>query len=104
MKDKNYYDQLRQEIINFYSSNIPNFNLSEPTDDLFNFPNFKEEGTFQDLNFELNDINADIHNSQLNISRNNNENLQDLNIIDNADIQNSQLNISENNFENELLI
>ena len=74
MKDKNYYEQLRQEIINFYSSNIPNFNLREPTDDLFNFPNFKEEGTFQDLNFELNEINADIYNSQLIISENNSEN------------------------------
>ena len=49
--DLNLLNQLKNEIINYYS-NIPNFYLNEFDRDLFNFPNFKSEGRFQDLIFD----------------------------------------------------
>jgi hypothetical protein len=49
--DLNILNQLKNEIINYYSY-IPNFNLKEFDRDLFNFPNFKAEGYFKDLIFD----------------------------------------------------
>ena len=45
-------NELKNEIINYYRKIIPYFNLNEFDKDLFKFPNFKEEGTFQDLIFD----------------------------------------------------
>ena len=52
-EDINLIKQLRIDIINHYKS-IPNFNLKEFSDDLLKFPNFKNEGTFKDLEFNFN--------------------------------------------------
>ena len=49
-EDINLLNQLRIEIINYYKS-ISNFKLKEFNKDLFNFPNFKNEGKFEDLKF-----------------------------------------------------
>ncbi len=43
-------NNLRNEIIECYSD-INNFGLRELTRDLFNFPNFKSEGLFEELDF-----------------------------------------------------
>jgi hypothetical protein len=42
---------LKKEIINYYSE-IPDFNLNEFNEEIFYFPNFKEEGEFEDLIFD----------------------------------------------------
>ena len=63
MNDKDLYNQLRGDIINYYSSDINEFDLKEATDDLFNFPNFKNSGGFEDLNFDLNQ-NSDFKRSE----------------------------------------
>ena len=49
-EDINLLNQLRIEIINYYKS-ISNFKLKEFNKDLFNFPNFKNGGKFEDLKF-----------------------------------------------------
>ena len=54
LKDKNLYYQLKEEINKIYNSNLQDY-----TEDLFNFPNFKNEGHFSDLNFAINQ-NADL--------------------------------------------
>ena len=46
------YEELRNEIIQYYQEQIPGFNLNEPTGNLFNFPNFKENGSFCELIFD----------------------------------------------------
>ena len=46
------YKELRNEIIQHYQEIIPGFNLNPPTENLFNFPNFKENGFFRELNFD----------------------------------------------------
>ena len=53
-KDINKYNQLRNELINYYKNEITDFNLNEPTDDLFNYPKFLNEGKFEQLQFGLN--------------------------------------------------
>ena len=50
-KDADLYEELRNEIIQYYQKEIPEFNLNEHTDNLFNFPNFKEDGDFGELFF-----------------------------------------------------
>ena len=50
--DVKLLNELKNEIINYYNKTIPYFNLNEFDKDLFYFPNFKEEGTFQDLIFD----------------------------------------------------
>ena len=52
-EDINLFHELKNEIIDKYNNNIPNFSLKENEDDLFNFPNFKSEGYFRDLTFEF---------------------------------------------------
>ena len=51
-KDVYLLNQLKNEIINYYRYIIPYCNLNEFDKDLFYFPNFKAEGTFQDLIFD----------------------------------------------------
>ena len=46
-------EELRKEI-NEYYSNIPNFNIKKFSNDLFEYPNFKKEGKFEDLKFNDN--------------------------------------------------
>jgi hypothetical protein len=53
--DINSLKQLKQEIINYYND-IPDFKFTKFSNDLFSFPNFKEEGKFEDLKFEMNPI------------------------------------------------
>ena len=55
MNDQSKYEELREEIIDHYKNKekISDFNLSESSENLFNFPNFKNEGIFEDLNFDL---------------------------------------------------
>ena len=50
--DVNIYEELRNEIIQYYQKEIPGFNLKEPTPDLFNFPNFKINGNYGELTFD----------------------------------------------------
>ena len=52
--DLDSLNQLRNEINNYYS-NIPNFYLGEFSQDLFEFPNFKGDGSFEDLRFNNNE-------------------------------------------------
>ena len=54
--DINKYEELREEIINHYNNQI-DFDLREPTDNLFIFPKFKEKGHFKQLDFGRNDDN-----------------------------------------------
>ena len=49
-QDKSMYNELKNEINNKYNY-INGFNLKESTPDLFNFPYFKNEGNFGELNF-----------------------------------------------------
>ena len=49
--DLNLLNQLKNEIINYYSK-ISHFNLYEFDQEIFYFPNFKEEGKFKDLIFD----------------------------------------------------
>ena len=49
--DINLFRSLKKEIINNYKY-IPNFNLKENTQDLFRFPNFKQNGNFSQLTFK----------------------------------------------------
>jgi hypothetical protein len=49
--DAELYEELRKEIIQYYQEEIPDFNLSESTYNLFNFPNFKKDGDFGELYF-----------------------------------------------------
>ena len=67
-KNINLFHNLKNEIINYYKDDIPNFDLNENTISLFSFPNFKEgaqnlnrssyasknEELFENLNFEYN--------------------------------------------------
>ena len=53
--DINSLNQLKQEIINYYND-IPDFKFREFSNDIFIFPNFKEEGKFEDLKFQMNPI------------------------------------------------
>jgi len=48
--DINLILELKNEIINNYKY-IYDFNLNVNTQDLFNFPNFKNSGKFSDLTF-----------------------------------------------------
>jgi surface protein len=48
-KDKNLYTQLKEEINEQYNSN-----LNDYTENLFNYPNFKSDGSFRDLTFDSN--------------------------------------------------
>ena len=50
--DAELYEELRKEIIQHYQKEIPGFNLNKPTDNLFNFPNFKKDGDFSELLFD----------------------------------------------------
>ena len=51
--DINALNELRNEIIKYYrDTSIPYFNLKDFDEDLLKFPNFKEEGSFQDLIFD----------------------------------------------------
>ena len=79
MKSVDLYDELRKEIIDYYKKEIIDFDLSENTPDLFNFPNFKNEGKFEDLEFDFNKNEADIgYNPQIiNTNLNNDENHDD---------------------------
>ena len=52
--DLDSLNQLRNKINNYYS-NIPNFYLGEFSQDLFEFPNFKGSGSFEDLRFNNNE-------------------------------------------------
>ena len=52
-EDINLFHELKNEIIDKYNNNIPNFSLKENEEDLFNFPNFKSEGDFEDLTFKF---------------------------------------------------
>ena len=54
-KDADLFYELKNEIINFYN-NMPGFYFTENREELFNFPNFKNGGKFEDLNFEVNDF------------------------------------------------
>ena len=76
--DVNIYKRLREEIIEYYS-NINDFNLSEPTNNLFIFPKFKNIGHFSKLNFGSND---DDLNDNNNDDDNYEENLVDFERID----------------------
>ena len=49
--DLNLLNQLKNEIINYYSK-ISDFNLNEFDQEIFYFPNFKEEGKFNHLIFD----------------------------------------------------
>ena len=51
--DANLYEELRNEIIQHYQEEIPGFYLNAHTNNLFNFPNFKESGDFSELNFDI---------------------------------------------------
>jgi len=51
--DSNLYEELRNEIIQHYQEEIPGFYLNAHTNNLFNFPNFKESGNFSELNFDI---------------------------------------------------
>jgi len=83
--DKNLYNQLRNEIINYYNNNKFEFYLNEVSPNLFNFTTFKEYGTFDELNFNLN------KNSGLNQNKNDESN----NI--NENMTNADMNLENNN-------
>ena len=50
-KDINLFHGLKSDIINNYNY-MPNLDLPEDTEELFKFPNFKEEGKFETLKFQ----------------------------------------------------
>ena len=52
--DESLYNELCREMNNTYNY-ISNFHLNECTNNLFNFNQFKEEGSFMDLEFDNND-------------------------------------------------
>ena len=54
--DKDLFVELKNEIINYYND-IPDFNLIEDIQNLFNFPNFKSSGSFGDLTFKEDNLN-----------------------------------------------
>jgi hypothetical protein len=43
--------ELKDEIVNYYTPKFPNFGIGEFNLDLLRFPNFKNEGTYNDLTF-----------------------------------------------------
>ena len=51
MNGRDDLNELRNEIIDSYIQQIPDFSLKEFEEDLLFFPNFKEEGTFEELDF-----------------------------------------------------
>ena len=80
--DVNIYKELREEIISHYS-NIYDFNLTEPTVNLFIFPKFKNRGHFSKLNFGANDDNP---NDNDNDNDNDDDNNYDDNLVDFGEI------------------
>lgn len=88
--NKNLYNQLRNEIINYYNNNKFEFYLNEASPNLFNFTNFKNSGTFKELNFNLN------KDSGLNQNKNDESN----NIMNNEfneNMRNADMNLKNNN-------
>ena len=59
--DINLYQELKNELNNYYHDNMDEFSINESIDDLFNFPNFKNNGSFGDLTFGLNRNNNNVN-------------------------------------------
>ena len=61
--DIRLYQELKNELNNYYHNNIYGFSINDSIEDLFNFPNFKKKGKFGELTFGLND---EINNNNIN--------------------------------------
>ena len=53
--DINLYLDLKNELNNYYHNNMYGFSINDSIEDLFYFPNFKNDGFFHELTFGLND-------------------------------------------------